>query len=271
MSAKPQISGRAFNAWMSAPGTTRLQQEAARRTRVMIQGVGETYRMAREDAGLSQRQVAAAAGISQSYLAEIEAGRAEPSLAVVVALATALGGEASLRFFPGTGPQLRDRIQAPMVEAVLRVLHPRWSSFPEVPVHNPVRGVIDLVLADQRARLLVAAEFHSQLRRLEQQIRWAREKTDALGSTSIAELTGGGARAASLSTLLVLRSTRATRMLAVEFESTLAAAYPARVADLIASLTDDAPWPGAGIVWVRLDGRHTHVMEEPPPGVRLGR
>jgi len=256
---------------MTAPGTTRLQQEAERRTVAMCRAVGETYRAARDDAGLSQRQIAVAAGISQSYLAEIEAGRAEPSLAVVVALAMALGWEASLRFFPGTGPLLRDRIQAPMLEAMLRILHPRWSRFPEVPVRKPASGVIDPVVADQRAGLLVAAEFHSQLRRLEQQIRWARDKADSLGSTSIADLAVNGASAARVSRLLVLRSTRATRTLATEFESTLAAAYPARTADLMASLAGDAAWPGAGIIWVRLDGRHTHVMAEPPPGVRLGR
>jgi transcriptional regulator with XRE-family HTH domain len=256
---------------MTAPGTTRLQQEAARRARALVAGVGETYRTAREDAGLSQRHVATAAGISQSYLAEIEAGRAEPSLAIVVALATALGGEASLRFYPGTGPHLRDRIQAQMVEAVLRILHPRWARLPEVPVRAPARGVIDLVIGDERAHLLVAAEFHSQLRRLEQQIRWAREKADSLGSTSVAELIGGRGRAASVSRLLVLRSTLATRTLANEFESTLAAAYPAGTSDLVASLAGEAAWPGAGIVWIRLDGRQTHVLDGPPPGVRLGR
>ncbi len=256
---------------MTAPGTTRLQQEADRRARGMVRAVGESFRSAREDAGLSQRQVATVAGISQSYLAEIEAGTAEPSLSIVVALATALGGDASFRFFPGTGPHLRDRIQAPMVEAMLRILHPRWARFPEVPVRSPVRGVIDLVVADQEAGLLVAAEFHSQLRRLEQQIRWAREKADSLQSTSIADLMVSGTKPPSVSRLLVLRSTRATRTLVNEFESTLAAAYPARAADLVASLTGDDAWPGAGIVWIRLDGRRTHVMAEPPPGVRFGR
>jgi hypothetical protein len=128
------------------------------------------------------------------------------------------------------------------------------------------------VIADQRAGLLVAAEFHSQLRRLEQQIHWARDKADSLGSTWLAELVvGGSTRTATVSRLLVLRSTRATRMLATQFESTLAAAYPARTLDLMSSLTSEAAWPGAGIVWIRLDGRRTHVMEGPPPGVRLGR
>jgi transcriptional regulator with XRE-family HTH domain len=256
---------------MVAPGTTRLRQEAERRARAIVRSVGDEFRVAREDANLSQRQVAQAAGLSQSHLAEIEAGTTEPSISMIVAVAAALGGDASLRFFPGTGPTLRDRIQAPMVEAVLRILHPRWSRFPELPVRHPVKGVIDLVLVDPAASLLVATEFHSQLRRLEQQIRWARDKADALGSTSIGKLALRSEEQPITSRLLVLRSTRATRSLATEFESTLAAAYPASTSDVVASLTGDSPWPGAGIVWVRLDGRRTHVMPTPPPGVRLGR
>jgi transcriptional regulator with XRE-family HTH domain len=255
---------------MAAPGTSRLQQDARRRTGTIVRAFAEGVRAARVDAGLSQRQVASAAGISQSYLAEIEAATVEPSVGVTVALASALGGDMSLRFFPGTGPSLRDRIQAPMVEAVLRFLHPRWARFPEVPVRHPVSGVIDLVLADRAARLLVAGEFHSQLRRLEQQIRWARDKADSLASTSIGPLIGDDQRP-SISRLLVLRSTKATRLLANDFHETLAAAYPARSADVVASLNGTTDWPGAGIVWVRVDGRQTRVLSGPPPGVGLGR
>jgi hypothetical protein len=70
--------------------------------------------------------------------------------------------------------------------------------------------------------------------------------------------------------MLVLRSTIATRELAVSFEKTLAAAYPARAADILESIAGVAPWPGAGILWVRVDGKRTHVMDAPPPGVALG-
>ena len=59
-----------------------------------------------------------------------------------------------------------------------------------------------------------------------------------------------------MSRLLVLRSTVATRELARQFEATLAAAYPARTADVVNALTSaDGHWPGDGIVWMHLDGR----------------
>jgi transcriptional regulator with XRE-family HTH domain len=257
---------------VSAPGSTRLQQDAARRTRSIVRSVGESLRASRQDAGLSQRQVAIAAGLSQPHLSALEAGTLEPSLGALVALSLALGGEVSLRFFPGTGPILRDRTQASMVEALLRIVGPRWSCFPEVPVHQPASGVIDLVLADLVAGILVAAEFHSDLRRLEQQVRWARAKAESLGSTSIGALsTSPGAACPRVERLLVLRSTIAMRELAVAFEKTLAAVYPARAAAILDSIAGAAPWPGAGILWVRVDGRRTHVMDAPPPGVALGR
>jgi hypothetical protein len=40
-----------------------------------------------------------------------------------------------------------------------------------VPVERPVRGVIDLVLVHRERPLVVAVEAHSEIRRLEQQIR----------------------------------------------------------------------------------------------------
>lgn len=236
----------------------------------MIRAIGDAYRQAREDAGLSQRQVARLAGISQSYLVEIEAGRATPNVATLTAIAQALGGDLSLRFYPGTGPSIRDHLQARMVEAVIRVLDDRWTPYPEVPVRSPVAGVIDLVLAERRQHLLVASEFHSQLRRLEQQIRWAREKADGLANTPIGVGAGHGSPTTT-HRLLVLRSTQTMRSLASDFEATLSAAYPARTAGLVDSLTGTAEWPGSGVIWVRIDGARTHLLERPPPGVRLGR
>jgi transcriptional regulator with XRE-family HTH domain len=257
---------------MAAPGSTRLQQEADRRTRSIARTLGETIRAAREDTGVSQQRIADAAGISQPHLSEIEAGRVQPSLRTLVGVALALGGDASIRFYPGTGPRIRDRIQASMVEALLRVLHPRWTRFPEVPVYRPLAGVIDLVIAQPTLALLVASEFQSQLRRVEQQLRWARGKADSLASTSVravADLASGAATHPDR--MLVLRSTREMRAIAAEFELTLAAAYPARTRDVFASLTTDAPWPGSGVLWVSVDGRQTHIMHDPPRGVRLGR
>lgn len=254
---------------MATPRRNRIRAEAARRAAGMSRSIGETLRISREDAGLPQRIVADAAGISQSHYAAIENGTTEPSLETICAVSLALGGEASLRFFPGTGPRLRDRTQAAMVEAFLRAADRRWSRFVEVPVYRPATGVIDLVLADPSVGLIVAAEFQSQLRRLEQQLRWARVKADSLPSTSVGVL--ADAEPAAISRLLVLRSTREMRALATEFEQTLASAYPARTREVFAAVTNGEEWPGPGVLWMVVDGARTRLIDGPPRGVGLGR
>jgi hypothetical protein len=151
-----------------------------------------------------------------------------------------------------------------MIEALLRILHPRWRPHLEVPILRPARGVIDAVL--EATPLLVAMEAQSDLRRLEAQIRWHTEKASGLPHTSLA--TG---RDVVVSRLLLLRSTRRTRELAREFEQSLRAAYPARTADAVAALTGQAPWPGPAIVWATIDGRSARLLERGPKGVTLGR
>lgn len=53
--------------------------------------IGQRIRQARERAGLSQTAAAQAAKITQEYLSEIEAGKKEPSLAVLRRVTTAVG------------------------------------------------------------------------------------------------------------------------------------------------------------------------------------
>ncbi len=152
-----------------------------------------------------------------------------------------------------------------MIEALLALLHPRWRRRPEVPVYRPIRGVIDLVLADRVAHEMVATEVQSQLRRVEQQIRW-----------SVAE--GRCPRGAPRVTpeervgrLLVLRNTAAMREVARAASQTLSAAYPARTVDAINSLAGDAPWPGSAIIWANVEGGRSQILDGPPRGIQVGR
>jgi hypothetical protein len=200
----------------------------------------------------------------------MEAGVADATIETLSAAALALGGELSVRFYPGTGPRIRDRLQAAMIEAFLNEVHPRWERHLEVPVYRPAAGVIDLVLADWASGEIIAAEFQSQIRRLEQQLRWATAKSDSLASTSVAGL-ADAAGSSRIQQLLVLRSTYDTRVLATQMAATLAVAYPAKVVDVLNALRGTARWPGAGIVWISLDGGRATVMDGPPRGVKLGR
>jgi transcriptional regulator with XRE-family HTH domain len=212
----------------------------------------------REDAGTSVPDLARAAGIDSSYLYRVIAGKSEPSDAVRARLAVALGADLSTRLYPNTGPLVRDRHQARMTELLLAEHHPRWRPFAEVRVLRPSRGWIDLVLHDRAATEAVATELQSELRRLEQLVRWATEKAASLPSWE------GWARldpSPSISRLLVVRRTRATRAVAADFARQLRLAYPAHPDDALAALTSrSAPWPGPALVWAEVTATGARLL-----------
>jgi transcriptional regulator with XRE-family HTH domain len=253
-------------------GETKLQRDARWRAVELRRSIGASIRQAREDAGLTRAAIAAAAGIDASYVTRIERAGRGVSIEVLSAVAASLGADLGLAIHPTTGPVIHDRVQAPMEEGLLRVLGSRWTPTPEVRVSTPARGVIDLALDDRVTDTFVATEFQGQIRRLEQQVRWHREKQEALPSSELWRFASvGGSRRLTTSRLLVLRSTRALRELAATYEATLRAAYPARCADAVASLVGDGPWPGPAVVWMQVEGVHATLMQAPPRGIRLGR
>lgn len=249
---------------------TEIQRETGRLIRRLHAQIGEDIRRMRLDANVSVAALARATALDAAHLGRIEAGTAHPSTKAIAAIGVALGADLSVRYFPGARPQIHDRFQAPMIEALLRSLHRRWEPALEVLVTHPSRGVIDLVLTDLASELQVATEVQSDLRRLEHQIRRSREKAESLTARRMS----GADEPVDLrvSQLLILRSTVRTRELARQYNATLRAAFPARAADAYASLTTPvAPWPGPAIVWIHLHGSKANLMRHPPPGVDLGR
>lgn len=235
--------------------------------------LGLEIKRLRVDAGLSIRQLAAAAGIDHGYLSEIERGVFEASYSVLIAVGQVLGADLSVHLYPTTGPNIHDRVQAPIVEALFALLHPRWKRLAEVPVVRPARGFVDAMLALPDDGIVVATEVQSEIRRLEQQLRWALNKADSLPSSSAWPLVAPPDRPRpAISRLLIVRSTSSTREIARSFESTLASQYPASAAAIHASLvTADAAWPGAGILWANVDRNRATILDRPPRGVALGR
>ena len=246
---------------------TRFERDAASVVRHARRGLADELRSGREDAGLSVRRLAHAAGVSPTTLAAIEQDRVEPSLQVVARVATVLGLRLSVRLYPGTGPLIRDHLQALLIRALLSVLHERWTPRPEVAVYQPVRGVIDLVLSALRGNH-IACEAHSELRRLELQVRWSQAEADALaaGTAGGEETTPG-----TVGRLLLLRSTSRTRAIVAQHGGLLAATYHSRSADAYAALTGEAPWPGDALLWCRIEGGSATLLEHPPRGIRVGR
>jgi transcriptional regulator with XRE-family HTH domain len=246
---------------MSAP-RSRFERHGARRARELRGLIASDIRRAREDAGLSQRGVARAAGISNSTLAALERGVHDPTTEVLARIAAVLGMDLAVRLYPGTGPLIRDHSQAAMIEALLGMLHPRWRPTPEIWVTRPVKGVIDLVLeAENETVPLVSVEAQSELRRLEQQVRWAQAKSRALAE----------ARGRPASPLLLLRSTRRARAVVAEHGITIRTAYPGSSSDALAALTGTAGWPGAAILWCDIEHGSARIRAEPPRGVVVGR
>lgn len=237
-----------------------LQALAERRTSELATSLSHDLRQLREDAGISQRALARFTGIDQAEISRIEAGRSIPTLGTCSRLATGLGTNLSLRLFPNTGPPVRDRHQAPVVEALVAGLHQRWRAYPEVGVRSPVRGWIDVVLADMAGGDLPATEIVSSIHRLEQLLRWSAAKADALPS---AVQWPFGMTDPSISRVLVLRSTRANRTLVEAFKATMAAAYPGDPWQALAALTGLAAWPGPTLLWSMERAGRVEIVAEP--------
>lgn len=222
----------------------------SRATQRLNSAFGDDVLRLRVDAGIARTALARVAGINDSYLARIEAGVAQPSTETCVRLGLALGADLAHRLYPTTGPTIRDRHQGAIAEALLSILHPCWTPYLEISVRQPSRGWIDVGLHAAADNVFVATEIQSELRRLEQLIRWAEAKADSIPSwEGFAHLGGSPV----VSRLLIVRETRATRSVAAEFRRALRVAYPARPDEALESLTRGAAWPWPALLWAARD------------------
>jgi hypothetical protein len=169
-----------------------------------------------------------------------------------------LGVDLDMRYYPNTGPQIHDRFSAPMLEALLGILDKRWRPYPEVAVRKPSKGWIDVALHDAHARVILAAELQSELRRLEQLVRWHAEKAASLPSwQGWPKLDAEPA----ISQLVIIRRTRATKAVVSEFAQQIRLAYPAHPDDALAALTTpSAKWPGNTMVWAEVKGSRARLL-----------
>jgi len=248
---------------------TAMQRLATSRSRDLRRSVGSQLLDLREARDLTQRAVCAEAELDRSWIARCEAGDGNLTLDALARIATVLGATASVRLNPATGPMLRDHLQLKLIEALLSILDRRWRARLEVPVYEPARGVIDLVLADTLGAQVVSGEAHSEIRRAERQLRWAAEKTDALPSAN-----GWPWMPAkpTVSRLLLLRSTEATRSLVRSSLHMFTTAYLGRTAEAMEALgCAEGTFPEAAIVWVDVRGKATRVLDGPPRGIDVGR
>jgi transcriptional regulator with XRE-family HTH domain len=238
-------------------------RELRRRQRWLRSAIGRQLTELREEAGVTRAAAARAAGIDPAHLFRIEAGSARASLEAIVAVADVFGADVSVRLFPGRPPQVRDRFQAPIVEALIRMLDRRWRAEPEVAVAQPSRGVVDLVIASRLGGPTIAVEVHSELRSVETILRRAAEKAEGVRAL--------GRFGSEVSRLLVIRSTARTREIARQYHATLSAAYPGPTLTAHRALAGhEADWPGPAILWSDPSGTSVRILARAPRGTFRG-
>lgn len=236
---------------------THVEITAGRTARAIRATLADDLRKLCDDAGVSQAALGRIAGVSPGMVSRILDGSVRPTLETYVRLTAALGADFHARAYANTGPTIRDRHQARIAEALLGLASPRWRPFTEVTVRRPARGWIDVALHEPRELVLVATEIQSDLRRLEQLVRWSAEKADSLPSWD--GWTGLG-EAPTIERLLIVRWTRATRQTAREFARQLRVAYPAHPDDALEALTGSTPWPGPACIWARTEAEHVRLV-----------
>jgi transcriptional regulator with XRE-family HTH domain len=224
---------------------------------------GRLIRATRAGLGLSQRELALAVGLSPGYLADIEAGSANPTLDVAERIGDVLGLELRLVGTPPVliGPRQRDLVHARCSGyADRRLRSGAWLTLPEVEVvHGRSHGWIDLLAFDPRTGRLVIVEIKTRMDdigAIERQLGWYSRMAPA-----IARREGWTVRQTS-TWLLLLASDEVDAAIAANRE-VLGRAFPSRGAGLL-----DTSAPGLALIdptsrrrsWLirpRIDGRRT--------------
>jgi transcriptional regulator with XRE-family HTH domain len=121
--------------------------------------VGRELREARVAAGLSQREVGSAVGMSHSQVSRIElGGLANMTVEQLSRLAIAVGLEVSVRLYPASDP-VRDVAHIRLLERLRSRLHPSLTWRTEVPL--PIPGDLrawDAVVAGAGWKVAIEAE-----------------------------------------------------------------------------------------------------------------
>jgi transcriptional regulator with XRE-family HTH domain len=193
--------------------------------------IGRALRVLRQRRGLRQAEVAAAAGVSQSTISDIEAGRLArlPVATIRRVFAAVDAGFEGIVHWRGAGlDRLLDARHAALVAASVRRLTALgWETRVETTysVYGE-RGSVDVLGALARVRAVLVEEVKSELANLEETIRKLDEKV-RLVRKEIAEDEFGW-QPASVGRLLVLPDSTVARRRVAKLDPVLRVAFPDR-------------------------------------------
>lgn len=226
---------QAFRARPAAIGRSRAKQLSVR--------FGSELRVARMNAGLTQRGMARLAGVSQPEASKAERGLTDVSLDARCRLAAACGHEIGWRLYPVTTIRLRDSGQMALAQAIVSAAHPSWRPRLEVPVGPDDKRAADLLLigADE----ILHVEIERALVDFQAQLRAAQLKRAAL-----AERNGG-----PVHLVLAVPDTRTVHTRLAPFDELIARTLPAPTAKTWRAIRSGVPLGGDGILFVRAPRR----------------
>lgn len=190
-------------------------------------------------AGLTQRQVAALAGLTQQLVSLAERGDRGIGLDRRCRMALAAGHELGWKLYPVATVSLRDSGQLQLAQAILATLPETLTAQLEVPISNADPRAADVVITAPTE--LIHIEIERSLFDLQAQLRAAQLKRDALS------------RDASRPVRLVIAvpdSARA-RAIAATIPAVIEAAFPIPSREIANALRSGIPVGGDGLLFVR--------------------
>ncbi len=203
-----------------------------RLARRWLQRVGDDFREARLQAGLTQRQMGAAAGVSHAMISRIELGLApRVSYETLAVIASVLGLDLPLRAFP-SGDPIRDAAQLALLAKLRIRLGEGLAWRTEVPLNAPGdRRAWDAVIVGHGWQLPVEAE--SRVRDVQACLRRIALKRRDDGRDIV---------------ILLVADTRHNRRVFRLVAPDVAVEFPVRGAGALASLTAGQRPAGSAIV-----------------------
>lgn len=222
---------QAFRVRPAAIGRSRAKHLAAR--------FGSELRVARMNAGLTQRGMARLAGVSQPEASKAERGLTDVSLDARSRLAAACGHEIGWRLYPTTTIRLRDSGQMALAQTIVSAAHSRWRPQLELPIGPDDKRAADLVLIG--AEEIIHIEIERALVDFQAQLRAAQLKRGAL-----AERNTGSVRL-----VVAVPDTRTTRSRLAPFADLIARTLPAPSAKTWRAIRSGEPLGEDGILLVR--------------------
>jgi transcriptional regulator with XRE-family HTH domain len=190
-------------------------------------------------AGLTQRQVARLAGVSQQEVSRAEQGYQRTTLETRCRLAAACGHELGWRLYPAASVSLRDSGQMGLAQAIASVIDERWKVSLEVPVSESDLRAADMVLVSDQS--VVQVEIERSLVDFQAQLRAAQVKRESLAARMQREVR----------LVIAVPDTRTARARLKPYDELLLRSLPVSSRQVWASIRGGKPLSGDGIVYVR--------------------